>query len=212
MICFRLTLWYGSTMGNPSGVVHTTVVICSLRKRVVTPFFFLEADDPSSSMASRTRSPGTDFEIIRAEAVSQVMISFAPWNKSPMHCSTWGAHQNPFIWREGTSLYLLGEVCRSKVTFPKRNITAFLQLPLNLIPRADECDTPYTVVMTVCFTTFRETLPISIVANLLSGFRSRSPFIRFSTILATYVYTSDGRSVVSRLTCRAPRASPPRAA
>jgi len=130
-------------MGNPSGVVHTTVVICSLRKRVVTPFFFLEADDPSSSMASRTRSPGTDFEIIRAEAVSQVMISFAPWNKSPMHCSTWGAHQNPFIWREGTSLYLLGEVCRSKVTFPKRNITAFLQLPLNLIPRADECDTIY---------------------------------------------------------------------
>ena len=87
MICFRLILRYGWTIGSPSGVVHTTAVICSLRRRVVTARF-LDLDR-SSSIASTTRSPGTDLEITRAEAVSQFMMSFAPWNKSPMHCNTW---------------------------------------------------------------------------------------------------------------------------
>ena len=32
----------------------------------------------SSSIASRTRSPGTDFEMACAEVVSQFMMSFAP--------------------------------------------------------------------------------------------------------------------------------------
>src|SRR5579863_5562028 len=82
-------------MGSPSGVVHTTVVICSLRRRVVVPFNFLDLDELSSSMASRTRSPGTDFEMTRADAVSQCMMSFAPWNKSPMHCRTWGNVSHP---------------------------------------------------------------------------------------------------------------------
>jgi hypothetical protein len=62
--------------------------------------------------------------------------------------------------------------------------------------------TPYTVVMTVCFTTLRDTFPLSMIAK-------RSPFAAscsniFSTMFPTNVYTSDGRSPAARFTCCAP--------
>src|SRR6267142_1689631 len=41
-------------------------------------------------------------------------------------------------------LYLLCEVCRGKIAFLDRDVSAFLQLPLNLFPGADERDTVYS--------------------------------------------------------------------
>ena len=96
-ICFLATVLYGCTIGRPSGVVHTTDVICS--------FLNLSADAGTFCVspprlpptftailpsASGSRSGGMDLVMSRAEVLSHVWIALAPWKRSPMHARTCG--------------------------------------------------------------------------------------------------------------------------
>lgn len=105
------------------------------------------------------------------------------------------------------------------------DFTLGIELFCDLVLGADECDTwenvsdvlthpsadsPYTVVMTVCLTTFRNTLPLAATANDLPASASRLTITL--TKSAIWVYTSAGLSPPSRLTAFAPWLSPPSAA
>lgn len=106
---------------------------------------------------------------------------------------------------------LAGRLDYGKLTIYRRHDldTWHIATNINAISRG-ACDERQNRLLTVCLTVFRATRPSSIIAVLLPLLMSAA--ITSSTILATYVYTSDGRSVTSRLTCWAPTLSPPNAA
>ena len=98
MICFLITFLYGCTMGSPSGVVHTTDVICSFFNRSAgskalfiffLPFPFVTVEARCSAMASGRRSCGMDLAMMRAQRLSQFWMAVAPVKRSPMQEMTY---------------------------------------------------------------------------------------------------------------------------
>lgn len=78
-ICLRMILRYGCTIGNPSFVVQTTVVICNFLNN------FIELP---SGWSGCSFSSGTDFAISLAQMLSQSWMPLAPVNASPIEAST----------------------------------------------------------------------------------------------------------------------------
>lgn len=126
---------------------------------------------------------------------------------------------------EDEATYRFGEVARHMVDEIVRNFALGVQLFRDLVLGADKGDTcvisvtrpclsdrdsPYTVVMTVCLTTLRNTFPLAATAKTFPSAASLST-IKL-TKSAICVYTSAGLSPPSRLTARAPWVSPPSAA
>ena len=132
--CFRFTARYGCTIGSPSGVVHTTDVICSFFHRGVLLFDGVRLPDAGagedSSNECTSRSSGIAFAMRRAQVFSQVWMSFAPWNKSPIEASTFFARY------DAPSQHISGGM--SPRSLSCRSIWS--RAPINV--------TPYTVVMT----------------------------------------------------------------